>query len=369
MSKNTSTQQSKKPACPPTIKCEDFKIVNYSYTELDTSEDKKKKQTQFLAWPRYKHKSGDNKLIIETGEIKITQYGFPTLGDYYKTNDLRNFVKLGFDPEQPACNELKALMSQIDEHAIANKDNILKKYAKLYKYQSIVRPPGEADELSLITDDDDNTKKKDKKPKFDFCKLKLDIDYETKNISTGIFVKKTPKSKAELKDVRDASDLDKYLTFGSTVRFILTANKLWAAKNKNENGDRKYGVSFKILQMEIQPREQYASTKELFSKYNLFTQGSEEEGEDENENSPSNEENSGNHSNNQEENNDDLDALDTQEDDPQEDDPQEESSDNQSSGDDIVEEGSSDDPEPEPEPEPVKPPTRGRATATRKAKQ
>jgi len=175
-------------------------------------------------------------------------------------------------------------MSQIDEHAITNKDKILGKYSKLYKYQSIVRQPMELDELSEITGDDDAPKKKDDgKVKFDFCKIKLDIDFDTKNITTSVFVKDSPTSKSVRKDVKTAKDLEEYHTFGSTVRYVLTANKLWAAKNKNDAGERKYGVSFKILQMEIIPKEKHASTKEIFSKYNYFSGRADDEEEEEEE--------------------------------------------------------------------------------------
>jgi hypothetical protein len=131
------------------------------------------------------------------------------------------------------------------------------------KYSPIIKVPKETD------DEDDN------KVKFDKMKINLDINYNTGEINTKVYTKENNDAKAIARDVKTIEDLEKYFTYGSQIRLILMVNKLWAAKTDIGGYGRLYGAGFKVLQMEIIPREN-TSVKQEF-KSNQFDSDSEDE--------------------------------------------------------------------------------------------
>lgn len=252
------------------ILCDQFDSKSLTFTELDKNNERSKAQS--IAYPRYDYPTGgQGNLIFQTPEVEITQYGLPTIGEYYKTDDMRSFVKIPFDPEQEGCQEMEKMLAEMDKHVSSKKtkEAIFGKYAKLYTYQPIVREPDNDMELVGSEDESDEKEKekdkKDQKPKFKYCKMKLSVSYPDNELQTVVFLKDG--KKREKVTVKSVTDLEKYHNWGCKARYIVMANKLWAAKNKNESGQRKYGITFKIIQMVLTPSERGGSIKESFSEW------------------------------------------------------------------------------------------------------
>lgn len=125
-----------------------------------------------------------------------------------------------------------------------------------YTYESLVRKPLDLEDYEY---DDEQAKNE----KFDYCKIKLDVDYNTKKIITSFFIKDTNKKTVKKVNIGTVSDLDKYLTFGSSIRMFVTTDLFWASKGNA----KRYGVTMKVLQIEIVSNKKSASLREQFSKY------------------------------------------------------------------------------------------------------
>jgi len=259
--------------------CDKFEISRYSYSELET--DNEYAKTQMIAYPRYHYPNTERPtgVFFQTPELQLTQYGLPKLGDYYKLDKDRAFIKVPYDPSQPNCTKLFNMLQQVDEYTLKNKDKILKDYSKLYSYQPIVREPtDQEDELKLVVDD-----KKKNKPKtelFKSCKFKLATNYEDGSVTTKVYVKDQNDStkRGQEVQIKTVSDLDKYVNYNSKVRMVVNVNKLYASKAKMQKDDkyRKFGVTFKIVQMEVTPGTS-SSVKEEFKNYAFLDEESEEQ--------------------------------------------------------------------------------------------
>jgi hypothetical protein len=251
---NTSGKYSKSNA---PVLCDNFEIKKYHYTPLDTKNERNKAQS--ISYPRY----GEGNFVFETPFFKITQYGLPSLGEFVKDDEDRNYLKLALDPTQPECTSMEKMFTSIDKYTDTSKDKIFDKFAKLYSYKPIIREPRKKDELELIEEEenqDKDGKPQEEKVKYKFWRAKFDISYEDKKILTPIFVRdpSAPEEERVRKvEVSTATDLEEYVTWNSEVRLIVMANKLWAEKNKKDANAkfREYAISFKILQLEVIPRE------------------------------------------------------------------------------------------------------------------
>lgn len=263
--------QKKATASRMPIRCDRFDIGKFTFSEFDDKRSDSK--AQMIAYPRYEYSQNDNSSpIFQTGEITITQYGLPRISEYYKTDDQRNFIKVPLDPNQDSCRQLEKCLRQIDEYTEKNKTAImagkLAKYSKLYEYQPIVRDPAPIEEISDDEEEENAEPKEEKeqRERYRYCKMKLNVNFQDQSITTGVFVKKNDGS-AEPVNVKTATDLEEYFGWNSKVRFIVMANKLWASRNKDSAGKRKFGVSLKIIQMEVTPSERNTSVGEAFKKY------------------------------------------------------------------------------------------------------
>lgn len=270
--------------------CHQFDIKRFSYTEFDRNN--KLIKTQMIAYSRYNYPDrGEASFVFQTPEIRITQYGLPRISEFYPTDDKRNFIKVPFDPHQNECLILEKMLREIDTYTASQKKELFGKFANAYTYQPIIREPA-TDQIDLVEDDsedsenpknkkEDGSIKENKQEFFKYCKMKLSISYPEKIIQTKVYIKGKDK-KVEQVSVKTASDLEEYIKFGSKIRFIAMINKLWAQKNKNDAGVRKYGVSIKIIQMEIELPDK-TSIHEAFNKYAF-----QNENENKNENDESN---------------------------------------------------------------------------------
>ena len=169
------------------------------------------------------------------------------------------------------------MLSSIDEYVQNNNLTLLGsmagpqgKFLKLFKYQPIVRDPPEIDETAEEMEANADKKKYPDRERFKYAKFKLNVTYPDNKICTTFFIKSAdPNSTEAPREERfeTASQLEDYVRWGSKIRCIVMANKFWAAKSKNATGTRPYGVSFKILQMQIIPREVMGSVSKVFSTY------------------------------------------------------------------------------------------------------
>jgi hypothetical protein len=243
------------------ILIEKFNIKNFGLTDLEINNERS--ESQMIAYPRH----NSSTFVFQTPEFQMTQGGIPPLGKYAKTDAQRTTIKFPFDPTQKACDDMKEMFSQIDDYMVDQSKNIFKGSVAKFKfnYKSIVRDPVEEETMEEEPKD-----KKEKKPKFQFWKAKLDLAYPTGEIQTTIFKRdpENPTAKPEKVSVKTPTDLSEYLTWNSKVRMIVMMNKMWADKNEKEKGSgRKYGLAFKILSMEITPRESAGSYKDAVANY------------------------------------------------------------------------------------------------------
>jgi len=89
-------------------------------------------------------------------------------------------------------------------------------------------------------------------------KAKFNLDWDTGNIETKMF--KLVDGKREKVKVTTLESVEQLVTYRSNIRLVLMPNKLWAMKAYD---GKKYGVSFKIMHLEVEPVER-TSLKQYF---------------------------------------------------------------------------------------------------------
>lgn len=264
------------------IDVSDFKVTNWSNTEIDFEDEKNKNGNQFTCYGRYNYGKESspvqNQLVFKTGPVKLVTYGIPQLGQYAKTDKDRSYIKLPYDTTQQSCVSLFKMFEALDSWAIKNKDKFftgkLSKFAKIYDYTPIVRKPQEA----IPLDDDEQADAKPKSEKLMYAKLKISTDWQTGDVNTTVFAREDGVPvKQEVKTVTEMANL---VTWQSTIQMICAANKLWFGKSADKQGRRQYGISFKLLQCEVVERTGSASAKADFTSY-AFDDGVKVEEKDE----------------------------------------------------------------------------------------
>ena len=234
-SKNTST-----------TKYTDVIIKNLTFTEMKETERTK---GQKIAFPNYISASGESKMLyIQLPEIMLEMYGVPKLGDYYKDDVQRSFIKLPLNQSIKEIQDFSKMIKDLDMHLSSEtfKEKIFGSKSKKYKYQSIFRLPNDPN------DDDEDKSKKNSIPRIPYMKLKLNTTYPTGEIITTVFLKN--KIKNEYKPVDDITDINsfcKYVCYQSKLKAIISPVKLWAQPITIK--DPSYGVTFKILKVQVDP--------------------------------------------------------------------------------------------------------------------
>jgi hypothetical protein len=160
-----------------TTKYQDFDAKQLSFTKFEENERSK---AQNLAFPRYKD---NQKLLLQGPFIELNAYGVPQIGEYYKSDKDRAFIKIPFDLNNPEVKEFYEKMQTIDE--LMNSDQFKKEQfgakASKYKYAyPICRTPAE--------DDDEDDKKKSKYPRPPYMKVKLDVTWPETEVKTKIYL-------------------------------------------------------------------------------------------------------------------------------------------------------------------------------------
>ena len=205
----------------------DFRKISFPEVNLN----KQNKDKQYKLFPKYE----DKYFTIKTPLIKITQYGIQSIHpDYYPTDESRNFFKLPLDNEEQSNKDFKNVLLKIDDYIERNKKRILKQFIKSnltkndFCYIPFVKKP-------------ENEKRQNN------LKLKFNIDFQTKEYLTKVFINK------EQQNVKNINDLEKICPYGSSVKLIILLNKLWISKTRDFNKKFKFGLTGKILQIKIEP--------------------------------------------------------------------------------------------------------------------
>lgn len=330
--KQKKQQENKKKltSAPTIIDCDKFDISKFSVEELAlNSEFNKKKGGQFITFPRYQYSSTNKtSFTFKTKPVKFTQYGIKKLDDQFVTSDAkRDYMRIPYDASQPACVELFKMFETIDKYFEENKAAVLgplKGFAKVFKYQPIVRTPQEQDDLEELQEVEDDSKKKgkknsksedkkeEKKERMKYAKIKFATDFNTHELKTYVFSREngTPEL---CKEVKTITDLTEYLKWNSVCQFLITASKVWYAKSKDDNGNRKFGITFKCPQMEVIERATGGARQE-FTNY-AFGDNNNNKEEEEEDDEETNQKNSKNKSDKEEEEDDGSDKEEEKEED------------------------------------------------------
>ncbi len=223
-------------------------LENLSFTEIDLKSKYAKRQ--YISFPRIEE---DKKLILKTPFIKLSKYGIQKISEYYPTEQSRAFLKLPLDPAQKNALIIKECLSKLDKHIQDNKKEILGVLHGKANYIPIIKTPED---------------------KMEFIKLKFDLDYNSKNVKSNIFINK------KRQKVKTMKDIEKMCPFKSKVKFLLLANKLWIAKSIDHNTKkRNFGLNLVIKYMDIKPAR---TIEDEFSEYAKgFLDDEEEESEEE----------------------------------------------------------------------------------------
>jgi hypothetical protein len=235
-----------------------FEESRLSFTELNEGANKQK-----LAFVRYDHPNlGEGQqLLLQFPWQKIFSYGVPRIGEYYKEDKDRDFLKFPIDLANPEMKTLYDKLVQFQERMASEdfrKQTFGSKWKKYDKFIDVCRTP--------IVDEDDDA---DTKPPF--MKLKLDTawpdgEMKTKVYSStliektddnGIVVKDSDNNpvmirKRELLSVETVTDFAEHVRYQSNVRIIARPVKLWAQDPKMP--EPQYGVTFKIFKIEVEPK-------------------------------------------------------------------------------------------------------------------
>ncbi len=315
-----------------TTKYQDFNAKDLTFTKFEENERSK---AQNLAFPRYKE---TQRLMLQGPWIDMNAYGVPQPGEYYKTDKDRAFIKIPLDLNNPEVKEFYDKLQSIDE-LMCSKEFKAQQFgdkAKKYKYAyPICRVP--------IEDEDEEDEKKKKYPRPPYMKVKLDATWPETKILTQVYtsIMKDGKREREKQNVESVDDFAGVVRYLSKIRPIIQPVKAWCEKKGKMGKDYlEYGVTFKLIKVEVEPHVSGTSNLSSYMNNDAFIDSDEENDEPKFQGKPNISSTSKNSST--------LPLVNKKL--KNEDEDEEEDEENE-----AEEEDEEDEPEPEPEPEPVKP--------------
>lgn len=248
-----------------TTKFDQFEADRLTFTPL---EDNERSKGQKISYPRYNHpEHGEGQALFLQGPwMQMYSYGVPTLGEYYKEDKDRAFVKVPLDLNNP---EVKKMVEEFDKvDAVLSSEDYKKeqfgKNAKKYEYQPIVRYP-------LVDEEEENTKPP-------YMKLKLDLTWPDSNVKTEVFTSelmedgKRSRNKVDLETVTEFAS---NLSYMSNFRPVFRPVKLWAHQAKMK--DPGYGIVFKLIKVEVEPNKNSNSSVLSYLQGDVFIDDEDEE--------------------------------------------------------------------------------------------
>lgn len=247
-----------------------FDVNNLQFTK---PEENPRSKGNKIAWPRFKNSDGSlSSLVFQTPFIPIDHYGIPSIGDYYKDDKARCFVKIPIDPK--VNDEIKQMHDKLEEidkylgDEGKKKEEIFgsAKNAKQFKYQQILRTPMQMETVDSDSDSEgeQNDVAKDVIDRPKYIKANFRTDYETGKMQTKFYMRKKIGDKTireEIEGVESISDAEKFVKYKGNIRFVMIPNKLWVMKNYE---GKKYGMSFKITHIEVEEQVMNSNMKQIY---------------------------------------------------------------------------------------------------------
>jgi len=260
MSKNTAKSL--------TTKFDKFESDRLSFTPL---EDNERSKGQKIAYPRYNHPTfgEDQPCFIQGPWMTMSHYGVPQLGEYYKEDKDRAFVKCPLDMTDENIVKMVEELQKVDEKYSSEsfKKESFGKHAKKYTYQPIIRQP--------VSDEDDEVTRPA------YMKLKLDLTWPECNVKTEVI-------KSELlengKRAREPIQVETVGDFASNVNYlckfrpIFRPVKMWAHQQKMK--DPQYGIVFKLIKVEVEPNKTGNSLYQNYRQEDVWIDDEEDENEE-----------------------------------------------------------------------------------------
>jgi hypothetical protein len=228
-----------------TTKFQDFNVADLTFTKFEENERSK---AQNLAFPRYKD---TQRLMLQGPWIDMNAYGVPQLGEYYKTDKDRAFIKIPLDLSNPEVKEFYEKLETIDEMMNSKEFKTQQFGAKANKYKyayPICRVPMEEEE--------EEDEKKKKYPRPPYMKVKLDATWPETKILTQVYtsVMKDGKREREKQTVESVDDFANVVRYLSKIRPIIQPVKAWCEKKGKMGKDYlEYGMTFKLIKIEVEP--------------------------------------------------------------------------------------------------------------------
>ena len=257
MSKNTAKNL--------TTKYDQFEADRLSFTTLEENERSK---GQKIAYPRYNHPSlGEGQpLFLQGPWMTMFNYGVPTLGEFYKEDKDRAFVKVALDMNDAEVAKMVEEFTKIDEvlGAESFKKENFGKYSKKYEYQPIVRTPP--------TDEDEEVSRPP------YMKLKLDLTWPDSNVKTEVFSSElldSGKRQRKKLDVETVTDFASHMPYMCKFRPVFRPVKMWAHQSKMK--DPGYGIVFKLIKVEVEPSNNANSVYQNYLQGDVFVDDEEDD--------------------------------------------------------------------------------------------
>ena len=256
------------------VSVDDFDVNKLVLPALD---DKRSSDTYYHAYPSYQYGKSDktlDKLVLTTGEIKLTKGGIPKIDGKWRKSDAdnaRSMCWLGEDKTQPELEKFFSVCRSIDEkfdklitydsdekkdHNLENKTVYLNKDGKkeplsCLDYTPLVRLSQQGGEGEVKSD-------KEYVP-YERVKLRFAKKYdkerkegEPQELTTVLFLG----DKEEEEDLKFPSDFEKYLRWNCTAKFVIQLTKFRVKKaiekdKKGKNLPRECAFDFNIVQVII----------------------------------------------------------------------------------------------------------------------
>lgn len=221
---------------------------DFEQSRLSFEKNEPKVGDKQLRWNvHYDHpvKGKKQQLLLQFPWQKIFSYGVPTLGEYFKTDEDRAFLKFPIDLENKEMltlyNELLELDKRMESLEVRTElfDNKKGKYV----YVPICKTP--------TVEEDYNGPEKPK-----FMKLKIALSYPEGNVVTKVYKSELVKNengestrKREPVEINTVTEFAETVKYMSNVRLIIRPAKVWAQKATQK--DPNYGITFKIFKVEV----------------------------------------------------------------------------------------------------------------------
>lgn len=265
------------------IDCDKVNANKLTFTELDTKNERSAGQS--ICYPNYEYLPNIKKnFIVRTQPIKLVQYGIPLMNEktkkWIKSDKDREYIRIPYNPEDPNSVSFFNMLEEIDKRTLELQPTIFGTKSSQYKYIPLVKEPSEFEENEDDTQEHQVRNKQPTEPRMKFCKVKIDTDYnDDRRVVTAVFA---DGNKDPVPDIKTISDMAEYVTWQSTVKFIIMVNKLWAEKTKLKGTKKEFGITMKCLQLEITEKAtKMGSVKNSFRKAYAFNQDVEQNVEQE----------------------------------------------------------------------------------------